>query len=129
MSSSAPNGIPRGQNDLAASPSASLSKLGQQHRDQVEPQLQGRRQKHGVHHGLVWADLWQHYEGQRAGNHQDIGQPEEVGKPGSAFALDVGYESPAAFSRAFKKQIDVSPAAWRNRVSQTGSKRFFDAPT
>jgi AraC-like DNA-binding protein len=64
---------------------------------------------------VVWADLWQHHEGQRAGNDQDIGQPEEVGKPGSALALDFGYESPAAFSRVFKKQIGLSPAAWRNR--------------
>lgn len=30
-------------------------------------------------------------------------------------AADVGYESPAAFSRAFKKHIGVPPAAWRSR--------------
>lgn len=29
-------------------------------------------------------------------------------------AAAVGYESPAAFSRAFKKQIGMSPAAWRH---------------
>ena len=31
----------------------------------------------------------------------------------AAIALDVGYESEAAFSRAFKKLTGVSPAAWR----------------
>jgi len=30
-------------------------------------------------------------------------------------AIDVGYESPAAFSRVFKKRMGVSPAAWRMR--------------
>src|SRR5678816_238400 len=33
----------------------------------------------------------------------------------SAIALDVGYESEAAFSRAFKKAAGSSPAAWRQR--------------
>jgi AraC-like DNA-binding protein len=28
-------------------------------------------------------------------------------------ALDVGYESEAAFSRAFKRVVGVSPGAWR----------------
>lgn len=28
----------------------------------------------------------------------------------------VGYESEAAFSRAFKRQFDTSPAAWRRRA-------------
>jgi AraC-like DNA-binding protein len=28
-------------------------------------------------------------------------------------ALDVGYESEAAFSRAFKREVGVSPGAWR----------------
>jgi AraC-like DNA-binding protein len=31
----------------------------------------------------------------------------------SAVALDVGYDSEAAFSRAFKKTVGMSPAAWR----------------
>jgi AraC-like DNA-binding protein len=35
----------------------------------------------------------------------------------SAVALDVGYESEAAFSRAFKKIVGDSPAAWRRRAS------------
>jgi len=33
----------------------------------------------------------------------------------SAIALEVGYDSEAAFSRAFKKTAGVSPAAWRQR--------------
>lgn len=35
----------------------------------------------------------------------------------SAVALDVGYESEAAFSRAFKQIVGVSPATWRRRSS------------
>jgi AraC-like DNA-binding protein len=31
----------------------------------------------------------------------------------SAVARDVGYDSEAAFSRAFKKIAGISPAAWR----------------
>ena len=34
----------------------------------------------------------------------------------SAVAYEVGYESEAAFSRAFKRAVGVSPAAWRKRV-------------
>jgi AraC-like DNA-binding protein len=34
----------------------------------------------------------------------------------SAVAQDVGYESEAAFSRAFKKFVGVSPAVWRRRT-------------
>jgi AraC-like DNA-binding protein len=30
-------------------------------------------------------------------------------------ALDVGYESEAAFSRAFKREVGVSPGAWRRQ--------------
>jgi AraC-like DNA-binding protein len=33
-------------------------------------------------------------------------------------ALDVGYESEAAFSRAFKKIVGASPAVWRRRTSE-----------
>jgi len=33
----------------------------------------------------------------------------------SAVAMEVGYDSEAAFSRAFKKSVGVSPAAWRDR--------------
>lgn len=36
------------------------------------------------------------------------------GEPVAAAASAVGYESEAAFSRAFKKHVGASPAAWRN---------------
>ena len=32
----------------------------------------------------------------------------------AAIAQDVGYESEAAFSRAFKKTVGQSPSEWRN---------------
>jgi AraC-like DNA-binding protein len=35
----------------------------------------------------------------------------------SAVALDVGYDSEAAFSRAFKKTVGTPPATWRSRHS------------
>jgi AraC-like DNA-binding protein len=31
----------------------------------------------------------------------------------ASIAAKIGYESDASFSRAFKKMIGVSPAAWR----------------
>ena len=31
----------------------------------------------------------------------------------AAIALDVGYDSEAAFSRAFKRQVGTPPASWR----------------
>jgi AraC-like DNA-binding protein len=34
----------------------------------------------------------------------------------AAIALDVGYESEAAFSRAFKRLVGLPPAAWRRAV-------------
>jgi AraC-like DNA-binding protein len=37
----------------------------------------------------------------------------------SAVALDVGYESEAAFSRAFKRVAGVPPAGWRRRHGQS----------
>lgn len=40
-----------------------------------------------------------------AGTQQGIGQ----------IAATVGYESPAAFNRAFKKHVGIPPAAWRTR--------------
>jgi len=30
-------------------------------------------------------------------------------------AADMGYENPAAFSRAFKRHLGISPAVWRAR--------------
>jgi AraC-like DNA-binding protein len=36
-------------------------------------------------------------------------------------AAEIGYESEAAFNRAFKKFVGVTPGAWRKgRLSQTG---------
>ena len=35
--------------------------------------------------------------------------------PISAVAFSVGYESEAAFCRAFKKVAGVTPASWRDR--------------
>jgi AraC-like DNA-binding protein len=40
----------------------------------------------------------------------------------AAVAHEVGYESEAAFSRAFKKITGVSPAAWRNRQERVSPK-------
>ena len=41
----------------------------------------------------------------------------------SAVALEVGYESEAAFSRAFKKMVGTSPATWRNKPAPFGSRQ------
>ena len=40
----------------------------------------------------------------------------------SAVAQDVGYESEAAFSRAFKKLVGTSPAAWRRQSTDTDAR-------
>jgi AraC-like DNA-binding protein len=37
----------------------------------------------------------------------------------SAVAQDVGYESEAACSRAFKKLVGASPAGWRRQSTDT----------
>lgn len=39
----------------------------------------------------------------------------------AAVAADVGYESEAAFSRAFKRSTGMSPAAWRKARQGGGS--------
>ena len=39
----------------------------------------------------------------------------------SAVALDVGYDSEAAFSRAFKKATGMPPAGWRRRHGPLGA--------
>lgn len=40
----------------------------------------------------------------------------------AAIALEVGYESEAAFSRAFKRVLNVPPAAWRRSVRGAASQ-------
>jgi AraC-like DNA-binding protein len=52
---------------------------------------------------------------QLAGNHLLAGTDSVA-----AIADRVGYESEAAFSRAFKKTVGVPPTAWRMRRGQTG---------
>ena len=37
----------------------------------------------------------------------------------AAIADEVGYESPAAFQRAFKREFDMPPAAWRKNATET----------
>ena len=41
----------------------------------------------------------------------------------ASVALDVGYDSEAAFSRAFKKLVGRCPSAWRDRQSASGSRK------
>ncbi len=36
-------------------------------------------------------------------------------------AAEIGYRSEAAFSRAFKKSVGVSPSAWRGRLNPSGA--------
>ena len=43
--------------------------------------------------------------------------------------FSVGYESEAAFSKAFKRQFGVSPAAWRRGAGCVRGTRIADAPT
>jgi len=38
----------------------------------------------------------------------------------ASIALDVGYDSEAAFARAFKRSVGQPPAAWRRTVGKTG---------
>jgi AraC-like DNA-binding protein len=64
------------------------------------------------------------------------GTLKETGAKVSTVAADVGYQSEAAFSRAFKKATGMAPGAWRNpsaplRVGPSSqaplSERFSDA--
>ena len=54
------------------------------------------------------------------------------GEPVAEVAVAVGYESEAAFSRAFKKLVGEAPAIWRRanvtRASQTTGRKSADAP-
>jgi AraC-like DNA-binding protein len=47
----------------------------------------------------------------------------------SAVAFDVGYQSEAAFSRAFKEMVGVSPAAWRAERSRAAAMPRYREPT
>jgi AraC-like DNA-binding protein len=38
----------------------------------------------------------------------------------AAIALDVGYESEAAFTRAFKRATGLPPATWRRQQAAAG---------
>lgn len=38
-------------------------------------------------------------------------------------AAEVGYESEAAFNRAFKKQVGIPPGAWRRARTSAGGAR------
>ncbi len=42
----------------------------------------------------------------------------ESNRPVASIALDVGYESEAAFSRAFKRLVGAPPAAWRRGMAK-----------
>ena len=39
----------------------------------------------------------------------------------AAIALEVGFESEAAFARAFKRLVETPPAAWRRMQGERGS--------
>jgi transcriptional regulator GlxA family with amidase domain len=41
----------------------------------------------------------------------------ETNRTVASIALDVGYESEAAFSRAFKRLMGLPPATWRRTAS------------
>ena len=43
----------------------------------------------------------------------------------STVALDVGYRSEAAFSRAFKTLVGASPASWRKQGASAPDTRWF----
>jgi AraC-like DNA-binding protein len=47
----------------------------------------------------------------------------ETQSPVAAIALDVGYESEAAFARAFKRATGKPPATWRRGLQQTENAR------
>jgi AraC-like DNA-binding protein len=50
--------------------------------------------------------------------------------PVASVALDVGYESEAAFTRAFKRSVGKPPAAWRRlKAQRTQAARTENAPS
>jgi AraC-like DNA-binding protein len=42
--------------------------------------------------------------------------------PVIAIAADVGYESEAAFNRAFKREFGLPPAAWRRQAASEATR-------
>ena len=42
----------------------------------------------------------------------------------ASIALEVGYESEAAFSRAFKRLVGLPPAAWRRAASARSARAW-----
>lgn len=52
----------------------------------------------------------------------------ETRAPVAAIALDVGYESEAAFARAFKREVGQPPATWRRAREAESAGRAPDVP-
>ena len=50
----------------------------------------------------------------------------ESGAPIVDIAADVGYESEAAFNRAFKREFGSPPAAWRREAAR-GTRQIIPA--
>jgi AraC-like DNA-binding protein len=53
-------------------------------------------------------------------------------RPLASVAEDVGYESEAAFNRAFKREFGVPPATWRRSVAGSSTRdkgRVSSAPS
>ncbi|MGF1615359.1 MAG: helix-turn-helix domain-containing protein [Gammaproteobacteria bacterium] len=46
----------------------------------------------------------------------------DTGRTVASIAQDVGYDSEAAFPRAFKKRVGVPPARWRRYESRPGQR-------
>jgi transcriptional regulator GlxA family with amidase domain len=47
----------------------------------------------------------------------------ESQRPVASIAAEVGYESDAAFTRAFKREFSLAPAAWRRRAAAENGAR------
>ena len=52
-----------------------------------------------------------------------IATPTQSPAPIASIALDVGYDSEAAFARAFKRFVGKPPAAWRREREGLGAAR------
>jgi AraC-like DNA-binding protein len=44
-----------------------------------------------------------------------------TGRPASSIAFEIGYESEAAFNRAFKREFGAPPSAWRRQLAAVAS--------